>query len=186
MTLTGSRTKLTYSFGMPLRVLCAAANAGSGQIDFTLPGVEAPRPGDPPPRPSTRPGPRRSAPPESPPIGLPNGSGGGKTMTKRILSLFLLLMCIHPCRWVWLRDRTRRQSRASATTAPTPTATVPTTPEPTPTPDPVQARLDAMTTEEKVGQLLMAGFEGHRARRRRRRLSPGLSGGRTHPLRAEH
>lgn len=35
MTLTGSRTKLTYSFGMPLEVLCAAANAGSGQIDFT-------------------------------------------------------------------------------------------------------------------------------------------------------
>ena len=44
MTLTGSRTKLTYSFGMPLEVLCAAANAGSGQIDFTLPGVEGAAP----------------------------------------------------------------------------------------------------------------------------------------------
>ncbi len=40
MTLTGTRTKFVYSFGMPLEVVCAAANAGSGQIDFTLPGVE--------------------------------------------------------------------------------------------------------------------------------------------------
>ncbi len=79
MTLTGSRTKLTYSFGMPLEVLCAAANAGSGQIDFTLPGVEGAAPqAILPPRPSTRPGPRRSAPPESPPIGLPNGRGEEK------------------------------------------------------------------------------------------------------------
>jgi len=39
MTLTGARTKFTYTFGMPLEVLCAAANPGSGQIDFTLPGV---------------------------------------------------------------------------------------------------------------------------------------------------
>ena len=40
MTLTGSRTKFVYSFGMALPVVCAAANPGSGQIDFTLPGVE--------------------------------------------------------------------------------------------------------------------------------------------------
>ena len=39
MTLTGARTKFTYTFGMPLEVLCAAANPGSGQTDFTLPGV---------------------------------------------------------------------------------------------------------------------------------------------------
>ncbi|WP_294472944.1 ribonuclease R [uncultured Intestinimonas sp.] len=38
MTLTGVRTKFVYTFGMPLEVLCAAANPGSGQIDFTLPG----------------------------------------------------------------------------------------------------------------------------------------------------
>ena len=45
MTLTGARTKFTYSFGMPLEVLCAAANPGSGQIDFTLPDVvPAPKP----------------------------------------------------------------------------------------------------------------------------------------------
>ena len=45
MTLTGARTKFTYSFGMPLEILCAAANPGSGQIDFTLPDVvPAPKP----------------------------------------------------------------------------------------------------------------------------------------------
>ena len=38
MTLTGVRTKFVYTFGMPLEVLCAAADPGSGQIDFTLPG----------------------------------------------------------------------------------------------------------------------------------------------------
>ena len=45
MTLTGVRTKLTYTFGMALTVLCAAADPGSGQIDFTLPdAVPAPQP----------------------------------------------------------------------------------------------------------------------------------------------
>lgn len=39
MTLVGTRTKKIYSFGMELEVVCAAANPGSGQIDFTLPGV---------------------------------------------------------------------------------------------------------------------------------------------------
>ena len=34
------------------------------------------------------------------------------------------------------------------------------TPEPTPTPDPIQLRLDGMTTEQKVGQLLLAGISG--------------------------
>lgn len=51
---------------------------------------------------------------------------------------------------------------------PTPTASPPSTltpapsatpvPTPTPTPDPVEEALSAMTTEEKVGQLLIAGF----------------------------
>ena len=81
-------------------------------------------------------------------------------MTKRILSLFLLLCVFIPAAGCGSGTVPGGSPGASATTAPTPTATVPTTPEPTPTPDPVQARLDAMTTEEKVGQLLMAGFEG--------------------------
>ncbi|WP_368257581.1 glycoside hydrolase family 3 N-terminal domain-containing protein, partial [Intestinimonas butyriciproducens] len=81
-------------------------------------------------------------------------------MTKRILSLFLLLCVFIPAAGCGSGTAPGGSPGASATTAPTPTATVPTTPEPTPTPDPVQARLDAMTTEEKVGQLLMAGFEG--------------------------
>lgn len=42
MTLTGCRTKAVWSFGMPLEVVCAAADPGSGQIDFALP--EGPHP----------------------------------------------------------------------------------------------------------------------------------------------
>ena len=52
----------------------------------------------------------------------------------------------------------------AATPSPTPTVTstpAPTpTPEPTPAPDPVRALLDQLTLEQKVGQLLVAGFEG--------------------------
>ncbi len=44
MCLTGERTGAAFSFGMPLEVLCAAADPGSGQIDFRLAGSEAPRP----------------------------------------------------------------------------------------------------------------------------------------------
>ena len=47
---------------------------------------------------------------------------------------------------------------AAVTPAPTPAPTP--TPEPTPTPDPIAARVAAMTVEEKVGQLLIAGIEG--------------------------
>ena len=81
-------------------------------------------------------------------------------MTKRILCPLLLLCVFISAAGCGSGTAPGGSPGASATTAPTPTATVPTTPEPTPTPDPVQARLDAMTTEEKVGQLLMAGFEG--------------------------
>ncbi len=81
-------------------------------------------------------------------------------MTKRILSLFLLLCVFISAAGCSSGTAPGGSPGASATAVPTPTATVPATPEPTPTPDPVQARLDAMTTEEKVGQLLMAGFEG--------------------------
>ena len=42
MTLTGCRTKAVWSFGMPLEVVCAAADPGSGQIDFALPEGAAP------------------------------------------------------------------------------------------------------------------------------------------------
>ena len=45
-----------------------------------------------------------------------------------------------------------------APTAQTPTATP--TPVPTPAPDPVQEILESMSREEKVGQLLVAGFSG--------------------------
>uniref|UniRef100_A0A4Y8PXD3 beta-N-acetylhexosaminidase n=2 Tax=Paenibacillus athensensis TaxID=1967502 RepID=A0A4Y8PXD3_9BACL len=34
------------------------------------------------------------------------------------------------------------------------------TPTPTPTPDPVQARIDAMSVEEKIGQMVLAGIDG--------------------------
>lgn len=44
MTLSGSRTGVVYSFGMPLDVTCVSADPGSGQIDFVLAGMEnAPR-----------------------------------------------------------------------------------------------------------------------------------------------
>ena len=53
---------------------------------------------------------------------------------------------------------------APAAVTPTPAAApsaAPTaTPEPTPTPDPVAEQMAAMTTEQKVGQLLVAGIEG--------------------------
>ena len=47
---------------------------------------------------------------------------------------------------------------AEATPAATPTPTP--TPEPTPTPDPIAEAVAAMTTEQKVSQLLVAGIEG--------------------------
>lgn len=50
----------------------------------------------------------------------------------------------------------------SATAAPAPVSTPEPShaPPPTPTPDPIAERLAAMTAEEKVGQLLIVGFEG--------------------------
>ena len=47
----------------------------------------------------------------------------------------------------------------SETPEPAPTST----PEPTPAPDPIQTQLDGMTTEQKVGQLLLAGISGTEA-----------------------
>ena len=47
---------------------------------------------------------------------------------------------------------------ASPASTPTPAPSATPAPPPTPTPDPVEEALSAMTTEEKVGQLLIAGF----------------------------
>ncbi len=44
--------------------------------------------------------------------------------------------------------------------SPTPSPSPSPTPSPTPEPDPIQEQLDALTTEQKVGQLLLAGIEG--------------------------
>ena len=68
MTLTGPRTKFTYTFGMPIQVLCAAADPGSGQIDFLLPGAALPAAGEKvqPPKPArTKPRDRDKAPRQS-------------------------------------------------------------------------------------------------------------------------
>lgn len=79
-------------------------------------------------------------------------------MMKRILSGVLLLsvLLLAGC-----GSQTAASTPAPAATpsaAPTPAPTP--TPEPTPTPDPVAEALAAMTTEEKVGQLLVAGILG--------------------------
>ena len=53
---------------------------------------------------------------------------------------------------------------ASGSPSPVPAGTAaPATPSPTPEPDPVEEVLSSMTTEEKVGQLLIAGFYGTQA-----------------------
>ena len=78
-------------------------------------------------------------------------------MMKRILSVVLLLCVL---------DLTGCGSQTPAPTptpAATPSATPTPTPEPTPTPDPVAEALAAMTTQEKVGQLLVAGIGGTEA-----------------------
>lgn len=77
-------------------------------------------------------------------------------MMKRILS-GVLLLCV-----LGLTGCGSKMPAPTPTPAATPSAT-PTpapTPEPTPTPDPVAEALAAMTTQEKVGQLLVAGIGG--------------------------
>ena len=45
LTLTEEGGGTAYTFGMPLEVVCAAADPATGQIDFVLPGGQlAPRP----------------------------------------------------------------------------------------------------------------------------------------------
>ena len=44
LTLVSEGGGVSYTFGSPLEVVCAAADPTTGQIDFTLPGVDpAPR-----------------------------------------------------------------------------------------------------------------------------------------------
>ena len=77
-------------------------------------------------------------------------------MTKRILSGILLLCA------VLLAGCSGQTAASTPAPAATPSAAPPPTPtpEPTPTPDPAAEALAAMTTEEKVGQLLVAGIGG--------------------------
>ena len=45
LTLSDEGGGTAYTFGMPLEVVCAAADPATGQIDFVLPGGQlAPRP----------------------------------------------------------------------------------------------------------------------------------------------
>ena len=78
-------------------------------------------------------------------------------MMKRILFMVLLL-CV-----LGLTGCGSQTPTPTPTPAATPSATPTPTPEPTPTPDPVAEALAAMTTQEKVGQLLVAGIGGTEA-----------------------
>ena len=79
-------------------------------------------------------------------------------MTKRILSWVLLLCVLGLTGCGSQTPAPTATPTATPSAAPTPTPTP--TPEPTPTPDPVAEALAVMTTQEKVGQLLVAGIEG--------------------------
>ena len=79
-------------------------------------------------------------------------------MIKRILSGVLLLSVLLLAGCGGQTAASTPAPAATPSAAPTPAPTP--TPEPTPTPDPVAEALAAMTTEEKVGQLLVAGILG--------------------------
>ena len=80
-------------------------------------------------------------------------------MTKRNLLAGLLLVVFVLTAGCAARPAQPTDTPAAETTpaaAPSPTPT----PEPTPTPDPIAEAVAAMTTEQKVSQLLVAGIEG--------------------------
>ena len=80
-------------------------------------------------------------------------------MTKRNLLAGLLLIVFVLTAGCAARPAQPTDTPAAETTpaaAPSPTPT----PEPTPTPDPIAEAVAAMTTEQKVSQLLLAGIEG--------------------------
>ena len=61
MTLTGEHSGRSFTFGMELTVVCVAADASTGRIDFRLPGQEnAPGRSEPAPRPQPQARPERS------------------------------------------------------------------------------------------------------------------------------
>ncbi len=156
MTLTGSRTKTAYTFGMPLEVVCAAADPGHRPDRFCpswrpacpashpsggAPGGDAPAPGE------------RQA-------GHACAQGAEreeKTMTKRMLLAVLLLIV-----FALPAGCQKQGGEPTQPTAPAPTILPTPTPEPapTPTPDRVGEALAGMTVEQKAAQLLVAGIEG--------------------------
>ena len=81
-------------------------------------------------------------------------------MRKKQLSALLLslaLLTLTGCETVRQTQATPTAETPVETAAPTPT------PEPTPTPDPIAEQVAGLSTEEKVGQLLIAGIEGTQA-----------------------
>lgn len=84
-------------------------------------------------------------------------------MTKRNIFLLILLTVVVLGAGCAKKAETAVPSQTVEVT-PTPTVSAPSptpAPAPEPTPDPVEERLSLMTTEEKVGQLLVAGIEGY-------------------------
>lgn len=80
-------------------------------------------------------------------------------MTKRkLLAGLLLIVFTLTAGYAGKMPQPTATPAAEATPAATPTPTP--TPEPTPTPDPIAEAVAAMTTEQKVSQLLVAGIEG--------------------------
>ena len=73
---------------------------------------------------------------------------------KKILLLIMLLALLTGC--------TQPPEPTEATT-PTQPVTIPATQPPTEPPDPIKEQVEAMTTEEKVGQLFLARYDGANA-----------------------
>lgn len=86
---------------------------------------------------------------------------------KRLSALFLALtLLLSACSPAAEQPGGAAESSATPTAVPvqSPAPSPSPTPSPTPEPDPIQEQLDALTTAQKVGQLLLAGIEGTQAR----------------------